>query len=404
MLFNPCKEYEKLKIISTERKIDILGENHLCFSYRQLQKIMAKRGTNFSLHHYVPRYRMKNEQASTRDSGENILLLTLEEHILAHYYLSIFETLEFKFSAFTSFIMIFNLTKDKKLLFTSEEKERLLQRADYCRSQYKELANSVESLRATYLKTGERMKTRFKTDPEFKKKVLNAIHTEDIKIKAKESRKKIFESTPPWRYFGSNTKTKYEDQRWDYFDTIYNCVVLHNLSYKTIARILNVEHKTISNIVRIIKENYMDNRKPFNEFIFKDDFLSKFKATYEEYTRIVDYYSNSNLPWSTNFNSALPWLKFDLFLYEYIYQKNTYSKINKSKLQKILGYRTGLFNNLLKEAESLYVKGVYKIEDCYWYREWLILKDIYTGRPNTCGSCIVVGNQINRKQCQVPMN
>lgn len=77
-----------------------------------------------------------------------------------------------------------------------------------------------------------------------------------------------------------NKKGKYQRQHWYLFDSIYEGVLKYSLSYKTIANILEVEYKRISNIVRTIKEKLQDSPINFTDYEFYDDFGKKYSYTY----------------------------------------------------------------------------------------------------------------------------
>lgn len=286
-------------------------------TYRQLGKVSEIRSLGYELHHMIPRYRLKGYPNSFLNCPENIAILTAREHLLAHYHLCLFETGKYKHSARVAFLMLFNL---KKLSFseiealTKEEIDVLLDNAVESRKTYFGSEQHKRGSSKAGKVAGEKRKEAFANDPEFRKYMLSKLKLSPEKRK-QISDKRILENKdkPLWRINNaSKQQGKYIQQAWEYFDSIYIGVVKYNYSYKLIAKILGLNYKRISNIVKTIKQGRHPLPIEFSEYIFAKDFYLDFNCTYTENVKEVYEYYQKETPWNKHFDNSC-WLSLDKF-------------------------------------------------------------------------------------------
>lgn len=378
--FNPCEKYIKLKELSNTRKEYFFGEVAHDLNYRDLLKRVNSLNIECNLHHYVPRYRMRDKPASERDAASNILLLSIEEHILAHYYLTKFETGNFKYSAQMAFIQMCNLNKNSSLDFSEDELAFIVEQHSQVKSEYFGSERHIEGSRKAGRAAGLVRKRKFAEDAVFREKIMTALHSEGSREKQRKSKLSTLENLPPWYAHGKDSRNcKYKDQLWEYFDTIYTSVVEYNLSYKIIAKIIGVKYERISNIVRTVKEKYLQAAKPFSEFRFYNEYLLKFKPTFYKYKTLVEYYSEkTKVPWSKLDGQYAPWLIFDRYFQSLVLAKNRGYVVSHQAFSKFYGKSTPLSLSIHGEAEKLYEVGYRKIEEVPWYESWSILTSLQT--------------------------
>lgn len=104
--FAPSEEYLKLIEISDSRKAE-LNLTNLTYSQLLRKKVFKKYG--YELHHIEPRYRLKSGPSGYLNRPDNIAVLTIREHLLAHLYLAKFEIGKFKYSAQMALIQLWSL-------------------------------------------------------------------------------------------------------------------------------------------------------------------------------------------------------------------------------------------------------------------------------------------------------
>ena len=76
--------YEQVLNLSEERKLDLgLSGKNLA----QLRNLKIYKNYGYELHHIVPKYKLHYKQREFMDNPDNISLLSVGEHILAHFLL-----------------------------------------------------------------------------------------------------------------------------------------------------------------------------------------------------------------------------------------------------------------------------------------------------------------------------
>lgn len=373
--FNPCEKYIKLKELSNTRKEYFFGELADNLNYRDLLKRVNSLNIECNLHHYIPRYRMRDKPISERDAASNILLLSIEEHILAHYYLTKFETGNFKYSAQMAFIQMCNLNKNSSLDFSEDELSFIVEQHSQVKSEYFGSEKHIEGSRKAGRAAGLIRKNQFAENAVFREKIMNALHSKESREKQRKTRNNTLENSPPWYTHGRDLRDyKYKDQLWEYFDTIYISVVEYNLSYKIIAKIIGVEYERISNIVRTVKEKYLEHFIPFSEFRFYNEYLLKFEPTFHKYKNLVEYHSEkTKVPWSKFSGQHTPWLIFDKYFESLVLAKNKGYVVSHQAFSKFYGKTTSLSLQIHEEAEKLYGMGYRVIKEVPWYDSWCVL-------------------------------
>lgn len=376
--FNPCENYKKLKKLSDIRKESLFGEIAYTLNYRALLKKMSNLNIECNLHHYIPRYRMKDKPSSERDAASNILILSIEEHVMAHYYLTKFETNNFKYSAQMAFIQMCNLNKNSCLDFSEEELALLVEQQSNVKSEYFGSERHIEGSRKAGKAAGLIRKQQWAENASFREEILKSLHSESSKKKRVASRIKTTENSPPWYTNGRELRnSKYKDQLWEYFDTIYISFIEYNLSYKIISKIIGVPHERISNIVRTIKEKYADTALPFSQFRFYDEYLLKFQPTFYKYKNLVEYYSElTEVPWNKDDGHNTPWLIFDKYFQSLVSAMNQGYAVSHQAFSKFYGKNTSLCLSIHKEAERLYINGYREMKDIPWYNSWCVFMSL----------------------------
>lgn len=132
--FTPNEKYLELVALSNERKT-LLGLSGV--NYNQLRKLKLYQKHGYELHHIVPRYRFKGKTNQELNIGENIALLTIREHLLAHLYLTQFETGKFFYSARMAFIQLWSFSLSKEIPdLEAEDFDTLLNKVEKSRKEY----------------------------------------------------------------------------------------------------------------------------------------------------------------------------------------------------------------------------------------------------------------------------
>lgn len=373
-------EYALIIKESVKRKL-LLGLNGM--TYRQLQRNDLVKKNKYELHHIIPRYRLKQHTTEFLNAPENIALLTPREHLLAHHQMCLFETGKSKHSARKAFLMLFNL---KKLSFseieslTDDEIGTLADASVEARLKYFGSKEHKECSSKAGKISGEKRKQAFANDPEFRVYLLDRLKLSPEKRKeVSERRVEKYKNIPPWRVYLSEdtTPSGYNKQQWRYFDTIYEGVVVYNLSYKVLAGILKVDCQSISNIVRVIKDRFQKDHVTFENFRFYKEFLEDYVPTLHEHVHLLEYYSeNTKVPWNKGNGMSTPWLIFDRYFRCYVAARQAGYLIAKCSFSKFYGKRTPLSHKIEEDAEKLYACGVRCITQVEWYSHWLMLVEV----------------------------
>lgn len=373
-------EYALIIKESVKRKL-LLGLNGM--TYGQLQRNDLVKKNKYELHHIIPRYRLKQHTTEFLNAPENIALLTPKEHLLAHHQMCLFETGKSKQSARNAFLMLFNL---KKLSFseieslTDDEIGTLADASVEARLAYFGSKEHKDGSSKAGKISGEKRKQAFANDPDFRDYLLGRLKLSPEKRKeVSERRVEKYKNIPPWRVYLSENTTEcgYSKQQWKYFDTIYEGVVFYNLSYKILANILKVEYKSISNIVRVIKDRFQKDLVAFENFRFYKEFLEDYSPTLGEHALLLKYYSEgTKVPWCKMHGMNTPWLMFDRYFRCYVAARQAGYLIAKCSFSKFYGKTTPLSHKIEAEAEKLYACGVRCITQVEWYSHWLMLVEV----------------------------
>ena len=132
-----------------------------------------------------------------------------------------------------------------------------------------------------------------KNDAEFRKKILDSLTSS--REEASKNRSIGLNNRMPWErsdiLFGDSKL--YQKQAWKFFDSIYEGVVVYNLSYKVLSKILSVPINRLSNIVRNLRENSYS--KPFKESEFYSSFMKDFEPTLDKFHEDLEYFGNKEI-------------------------------------------------------------------------------------------------------------
>lgn len=366
--FDPNEDYISILRVAKNRKKELGLEN---LDYRQLLRSPVIQNSEYELHHIIPNYRLKMLTVANRNISDNIAILTRKEHLLAHYNLCKFETGRFKYSAMLAFTMLCNFSKvniDKIFDESDQIRDDFLNEIVKSRESYFRSPAHREGSRVAGKKAGEKRKQRFKNDPEFREYIL-------LKMKRTESKRKEHalvqiernKLLAPWEVnrakIGPNRKKI--PQYWEYFDSIYTGVVKYELSYKLIAKLLNINYRRINNIVRIIKKDINDLPTEFSEYKYRERFFDKYEETLtQSLVRSFEYHS-----------SSFPWDKFSNNGWEYFMEINSeYHKLTKRTAVRYIRdkYGIGLVQTRLILKEIIKLNNP-SISTWLFYNDWLYM-------------------------------
>lgn len=375
--FNPCSNYLELIERSNKRKnlLGLVNNNYSSLGKKNLYKTYG-----YERHHIIPNYRNKHLTRANRDVAENIALLTSEEHLDAHYYLSKFETKKFKYSAQMAFIQLTSLKRDVVENMTEEKYKQIKEEILKARTEYftSDFLKKVSSKSGKIV--GEIRRKRWLEDAEFREYMLAKLKLSDERKKeiADNKRKKTLK-TPPWKKSQTFKGNIYTPQCWEYFDTIYTGILKYNMSYKKIAAVLDVPYKRISNIVRTIQERYKHSDPDFTNFIFYEDFINDYEPSLPKFDYRLTYYSDSVIvPWNKFMDRSIKsWVAFVPFFKYFKKAKSLGFNVEASAYNKFLGKVMG-YNEFIIETceEILTVYG--DIENVPWlkyYRDFVSTDD-----------------------------
>lgn len=303
--FKPTLGYYLAVKYSYDRKVKMKLEN---LNYGQLGRSKVIRESEYELHHIVPRYRLKGFHPSVLNSPDNIAILTAREHLMAHYEMCLFESGYFKQSARAAFLMLFNLKKmtfDEIKDLSNDDIELLITQSVEAREKYFGSDAHKRGCSKSGKIAGEKRRLAFANDPTFKKYILDCMKISPDKRKQMSERAKSKNKiTPLWDINrASETNGKYIRQSWEYFDSIYIGVFKYNLSYKTIAKVLKVDYKRISNIIRTLKDGRHETPNEFSNYVFAGDFYKRYNATYTENIENLYEYFVKDTPWNKFFDN-----------------------------------------------------------------------------------------------------
>ena len=163
--FTPSAKYLELISISERRKIEL---NLVGFNYRKLSRQKLREKFGFELHHIIPNYRQKDKSPSERNAPDNIAVLTVREHIVAHKELVDFEEGVFKYKAKAAFLLQTNRTME--YLEDVELSEDILDSLEKSRLSYYGSSEHIQGSKKAGNIAGLKRKERMKNDPEFRKR------------------------------------------------------------------------------------------------------------------------------------------------------------------------------------------------------------------------------------------
>lgn len=358
--FTPSAKYLELISISERRKIEL---NLVGFNYRKLSRQKLREKFGFELHHIIPNYRQKDKPLSERNAPDNIAVLTVREHIVAHKELVDFEEGVFKYKAKAAFLLQTNRTIE--YLEGAELSEDILDSLEKSRLSYYGSSEHIQGSKKAGNIAGLKRKERMKNDPEFRKKIADALASS--REKASKNRSTGLNSRMPWErsdiLFGDSKS--YQRQSWEFFDSIYEGVVVYNLSYKTLSKILSVPKSRISNIVRIIKEN--NHNCPFRESKFYPEFIRDFKPTLHRFVEDLEYFGNKDIPW-TQHRPAKSMLSAEIGFKAMVNSLDNGYKMEKAEFTRVVGSAKTETYKLFELLQSILDSGIYKLEDVWWYK------------------------------------
>lgn len=352
---------------SIKRKRQLGLEN---LTYSQLSRCRHLKDLNYELHHIVPRYRLKGYPVSFVNCPENIAVLTSKEHLMAHYHLSNFESDYYKQNARVAFLMLFNLKKSAWSDIENLSKEDISKLADKAvelRSIYfGSPEHKAGSSKAGKI-SGQKRKESFKNCPEFRNYLLEKLKITPEKRKEISNRLKLKNlNLPPWKINKGKTSnsSKYKNQLWEYFDSIYIGHIRYGFSYKLLANILDVDYSRICNIVRKLSKQKSNLPLEFKDYLFYEQFCNDYQPTFnEEVEKLFEYFS-SETPWN-KFSKNSGWLMFDKMLEDKVFNMRPY---------RISGiYNTGYYEACAIREELLKLKGK-DFKDWHYYSLWKIFK------------------------------
>lgn len=358
--FTPSAKYLELIAVSEKRKIEL---NLVGFNYRKLckQKLRVKFG--FELHHIIPNYRQKNIPVSERNAPDNIAILTIREHIIAHKELADFEEGTFKYKAKAAFLLQTNRCMEH--FDGMSLPDDILEALSESRLSYYGSDEHILGSKKAGGISGLKRKERMKSDAEFRKKITDALVSS--RHKAIESRRISLNNMPPWTISGwvcGDFKYR-KSQYWEFYDTIYEGVVTYDLSYKILSKILSVPISRISNIVRIIKINSCN--VPFRHSKFYSAFIRDFEPTLHRFEKDLEYFGNKEIPW-TQHRPSKSMLLAEIGFEAMVASLNRGVKMERSEFMKVVGsVRTETYK-LFELLQNVLDSGIYKLEDVWWYK------------------------------------
>ena len=110
---------------------------------------------------------MKGAAKAILNSGQNILILTTYEHIVAHYLLVMFETGNWYYSASMAFIQLTSLKRSMLENLPRADVDEIIKKAAFERSSYFGSDKHREFSSKSGKAAGEKRKQRMNEDPEF---------------------------------------------------------------------------------------------------------------------------------------------------------------------------------------------------------------------------------------------
>lgn len=360
--FEPCKDYLNLIELSNKRKVDLMLQQ---YNYKKLSKKQVYRNYGYELHHIVPRYRVHDKKLS--DVAENIALLTPREHILAHYYLSKFETGVYKYKAFHAFLCLCNFYNRKVAIEDIEVVISQLDDVEVLRKEYMDSLFKRDVVKQSAKRLSKIMTEKHK-DSDFKQRVKNILHSKESLEKSRKTRMETMSKTPPWRV------QKTMKQSWEFFDSIYEAVVKYKLSYKLIAKHLKVKYRDISNIVKIIKKKFLDgSSQSFCDFKFKDEFNSDFEPTLHRYEEYFKYEYTRLYVWKIFDKGGTSFLANIDELYPlFVNARDCGYNVSGLAVRNFFEKRCNYADKIISIMDEMYVSGIRQIKDADWYHSWLI--------------------------------
>ncbi len=358
--FTPSVKYLELVALSDKRKIEL---NLVGYNYRKLSKQNLREKFGFELHHIIPNYRQANKSPSERNVSENIAVLTVREHIIALKELVDFEKGVFKYKAKAAFLLQTNRTIE--YLEGADLPEDILDCLEKCRLSYYGSAEHIQGSRKAGNIAGLRRKERWKNDAEFRKKILDSLASG--REKSSKPRSIWLNNIMPWErsdiFFGDSKS--YQKQSWEFFDSIYEGVIVYNLSYKVLSKILSVPANRLSNIVKNLRENSYS--KPFKESEFYSSFMKDFEPTLDKFYEDLEYFGNKEIPW-TQYRPTKSMLSAEIGFKAMVNSLNNGYKMEKAEFTRVVGSVRSETYKLFELLQGVLDSRVYKLEEVWWYK------------------------------------
>jgi len=337
-------------------------------TYSQLSKRLKRKGLTFELHHRVPRYRLKDKENRYKNCGKNIMLLTRYEHVVAHYYLTKFEERRWYYSALMAFIQISSLKKEDIDLVTDENIKDLAEKVVKARQEYFGSEAHIKAAKKAGIKAGNKRKERMQSDPEFREYILDRMI--NLSPEQKQiSRQKFIDtvkSFPPWERGGAKKKLS-KVQDWKYAEAAFNFISM-GFSYKKLSLYYGIEHERVSNIFRVIREDYSE-LKDFRDWVYYKNFIKDFKD--RPIINKNEIYLFCTVPWRRDSNA---WVNIDK-IYE-IYKEDksglTYTVMktltNPSSIKKIREFCEIMCKNGIEDITEWGYHGLW-MDYCHEFSE-----------------------------------
>ena len=358
--FTPSKKYLELVALSDRRKVEL---NLVGYNYWKLSKQNLREKFGFELHHIIPNYRQTSKSPSERKVSENIAVLTIREHIIAHKELVDFEKGVFKYKAKAAFLLQTN--RNIEYLEGAELSEDILDSLEKSRLSYYGSAEHIQGSKKAGNIAGLKRKERMKNDAEFRKKILDSLTSS--REEASKNRSIGLNNRMPWErsdiLFGDSKL--YQKQAWKFFDSIYEGVVVYNLSYKVLSKILSVPINRLSNIVRNLRENSYN--KPFKESEFYSSFMKDFEPTLDKFHEDLEYFGNKEIPW-THHKPTKSMILAEIGFKAMVNSLDNGYEMKRAEFTRVVGSTTSETYKLFELLQGVLDSGVYKLEDVWWYK------------------------------------
>lgn len=370
--FKPCEDYLRLIEVSDQRKITLFGESAVTFGMSRLRSEINRKDPELEIHHKVPRYRLRDLPTRVQNSPENLMVLTPEEHILAHYYIMRFEVGKWVYSALMAFIQLTSLKKESLANFTEDSLKLILPEILLARKRYFRSDVHLNGSRKAGIIAGNIRKQRMEEDPSFAAYIKSRLHDDEVVARARASYKVGVNALPPWRRPGARKSTN-QTQSWEHSNVVFAGIKL-GFSYKKIANYLGISFTRISNMVRVLKKDF-ENLESFDEWKFYREYIRDFGNPVE--VDIEDFLIFGTTPWKPNSDA---WVHADFIF------NNRFTITSPTDLTGITNQNSR--DTLFKWVSDTDVMSLPKFEDWKYYKLWVLyredIEDMHREKQKTC--------------------